>query len=182
MRQASYDAMAEIAKVISAKIGSTSTKSSSGIIMSGVTAATDACAAYAINSKLKAFKFSGKFTEWKSSSTWTMGTYELKTGVKIIKGAEDIVGIETMGISAVSIIGTLLKEEVYGAAVDLGATALGVGAMCGTGYIVGGVIAGLSLVGASAAIVTGMGVGVGVAISIGINTIAEKVKDNHYGR
>ena len=162
MRQALYDAMAEIAKVISAKIGSTSTKSSSGIIMSGVTAATDACAAYAINSKLKAFKFSGKFTEWKSSSTWTMGTYELKAGVKIIKGAEDIVGIATMGISA---IGTLLKEEVYGAAVDLGATALGVGAMCGTGYIV-----------------TGMGVGVGVAISIGINTIAEKVKDNHYGR
>lgn len=107
-----------------------------------------------------------------------MGTYELKTGAKIIKG----VVIATMAMSSVSIVGTLLKGEVYGAAIELGATALGGGAMCGTGYLAGVAIVGLSLVGAPAAIVTGIGAAGDVVISIGINMITEKMKDNHYGR
>ena len=190
MREASYRAMNKAAKAISNRISSISTSISksnytstsksnySGITNSVVTAAANTFIADEINSILKGFKFS----EWKPFSTWTMGTYEMKTGAKITKGAANVVGVMTMATSAVGLVGSLLKGEVYGAAIDLGATALGVGA----GYVASGIaslaIAGFSLVGAPAIAVTGAGIVVGLGVSYLINMRADSIKNKHYGR
>jgi len=182
MREASYRAMNKAAKAISNRNSyiSTSTSKSnySGIPNSVVTAAANTFIADEINSILKGFKFS----EWKPFDTWTMGTYEMKTGAKIIKGAGNVVGMATIATSTVGIVGSLLKGEVYGAAIDLGATVLGVGAGYGTAYLAGVVIAGLSLVGAPAIAVTGAGIVVGLGISYLINIGADSIKNKHYGR
>ncbi len=182
MRDASYEAMAKAAPAISNKLGSISTsksKSSSGFILSAVTAVADSVIGSKIASKLGTFS---KYREWTYNPSNYIYKLKLNGGGKALNGLKGV-GAVTLGITSIQTINSICKGEIYGAVVDLGATAAGVGVGLGTGYPASAAIATFSLVGAPAIAVTGIGIAAGVGIyKFFIEPKAEEMKNRHYGR
>ncbi|WP_346938613.1 RHS repeat-associated core domain-containing protein [uncultured Clostridium sp.] len=181
MRDASYEAMAKAASSISNRLSSISTstsKSSSGFIMSVGTAVADSVIGSKIASKLGAFS---KYREWTYNPSDYIYKLKLnKTGkaLNVLKG----VGAVTVGITSIQTFNNIRKGEIYGAVVDLGATVAGVGVGWGASFLASAAIATFSLVGAPAIAVTALGVGAGILGSYVISLGADYLKDKHYGR
>ncbi|WP_346890577.1 RHS repeat-associated core domain-containing protein, partial [Clostridium sp. UBA3887] len=181
MRKASYKAMAKAAPAISNKLGSISTsksKSSSGFILSAVTAVADSVIGSKIASKLGTFS---KYREWTYNPSNYIYKLKLNKTGKVLNGLK-VVGAVTLGITSIQTINSICKGEIYGAVVDLGATAAGVGVGWGAGSLASAAIATFSLVGAPAFAVTALGVGAGILGSYVISIGADYMKDKHYGR
>jgi len=173
--------MAKAAPAISNKLGSISTsksKSSSGFILSAVTAVADSVIGSKIASKLGTFS---KYREWTYNPSNYIYKLKLNGGGKALNGLKGV-GAVTLGITSIQTINSICKGEIYGAGVELGATALGIGAGILSSSLATYAIGAFGLVAAPAAIVTGIGVGVGFLASVGINIVADKMKSNHYGR
>ncbi|WP_346876521.1 RHS repeat-associated core domain-containing protein [Clostridium sp. UBA5712] len=181
MRKASYKAMAKAAPAISNKLGSISTsksKSSSGFILSAVTAVADSVIGSKIASKLGTFS---KYREWTYNPSNYIYKLKLNGGGKALNGLKGV-GAVTLGITSIQTINSICKGEIYGAGVDLVATAAGVGVGWGTGFLASAAIATFSLVGAPAFAVTALGVGAGILGSYVISIGADYMKGKHYGR
>ena len=158
--------------------GSTNLKS----VISGVINVGTEVGDYVIGEKI-ASKLSGfsKYRGLKYNPSNYTYTFKLNNTGKGLNGVK-AVGAATLAITTIQTLNSIRKGELFGAAIDLGATVLGVG----VGTIASGIatfaISAFALVGAPAVIVTGIGIAIGVGASYVINGQAEKIKNKHYGR
>ena len=92
------------------------------------------------------------------------------------------VGIIGAGITIAQVGWDLSKGVYFSAGVDIVSTGLSIGASMVTSAIAAGIIAGVGIAAAPAALITGVGVAFGIFASIGISMAADEIKDNHYRR
>jgi len=153
-----------------------------GKVISGAVNIGTAIGNYKIGDKI-ASKLGGftKYREW----TYNPSTYIYKLNLtkpgKALNGLK-VVGAVTVGVTTIQTLNSIRKGEIYGAAIDIGATAAGVGVGCLTSGIAAFAITSLGLVAAPAAIVTALGAGAGILGSYVISLGADYWKDKHYGR